>query len=102
MSDNTATRMDRCLRCEACMGDADDCRILATLWKKRRYDFPTWRLNPVNECPQGYWKKEIYIPENAIEQCYLCAGSRSCPNVSTCCGGQVSVQIVTRCPLGKW
>ena len=40
-------------------------------------------------------------PGNAEEICHVCA-SRSCPNVTVCCGGRIDVVIIAQCPLGSW
>jgi hypothetical protein len=42
------------------------------------------------------------IPEGAEDTCRNCPDARACPNVSTCCGGKLSVHIVVPCPRGKW
>ena len=41
------------------------------------------------------------IPSNAEEICHACA-SRTCPNVTVCCGGRVSITIIAPCPEGRW
>ena len=41
-------------------------------------------------------------PDTRVPICLSCPDSRACPNVTTCCGGQVSVNIVTPCPRGRW
>ena len=42
------------------------------------------------------------IPPNAPALCLSCPDSRACPNVTTCCGGQIDVNITTSCPRGRW
>jgi len=41
------------------------------------------------------------VPPNAEEICAECV-SRTCPNVTVCCGGRVSITIVAPCPEGRW
>jgi hypothetical protein len=41
-------------------------------------------------------------PDPRISTCLSCPDSRACPNVTTCCGGQVEVNITTPCPRGRW
>jgi len=43
----------------------------------------------------------IEIPSDAVERCHHCE-TRTCPNVTACCGGRVSVHIVAPCPDGRW
>lgn len=47
-------------------------------------------------------RKRISIPPNALLECNICSDQRGCPNVSVCCGGQISVNIQGPCPHGKW
>jgi hypothetical protein len=41
-------------------------------------------------------------PDLRIAACLSCPDSRACPNTTTCCGGQVEVNITTPCPRGRW
>ena len=41
-------------------------------------------------------------PDPRISTCLSCPDSRACPNVTTCCGGQIEVNITTPCPRGRW
>jgi len=38
----------------------------------------------------------------AVNICKGCPQANSCPNVSICCGGQLTVNPVMPCPLGQW
>jgi len=42
------------------------------------------------------------IPPNAPALCLACDHNRSCPNITTCCGGQLEVNITTPCPRERW
>ena len=42
------------------------------------------------------------IPPDAIRTCNECSDQRGCRNVGVYCGGQISVNIQTPCPHGKW
>lgn len=42
------------------------------------------------------------VPADAAEICRACHDAKACPNVSVCCGGKLSVNIITSCPSGKW
>ncbi|RPI63136.1 MAG: hypothetical protein EHM48_02940 [Planctomycetaceae bacterium] len=46
-------------------------------------------------------KQRPAILAGVIAECQSC-GERVCPNVTVCCGGQVSVNIITPCPQGRW
>jgi hypothetical protein len=50
----------------------------------------------------GQAPKRLQTPPGAEGTCLSCPDSRACPNVTTCCGGQVEVNITTPCPRGKW
>ena len=41
------------------------------------------------------------FPPDAGAICAVCADSRGCPNVSVCCGGQLTVNLVVPCPLDR-
>ena len=42
------------------------------------------------------------IPPNAPALCLSCPDNRACPNTTTCCGGQIEVNITTPCPRERW
>ena len=69
---------------------------------------PTQRhsINMPEKCPQGITAKAtlqiVQFPKNAKKICANCPDSRSCPNVTICCGGQVSVNIVVPCLRDHW
>ncbi|RPI59045.1 MAG: hypothetical protein EHM48_09530 [Planctomycetaceae bacterium] len=56
---------------------------------------------PFLDVPTITKQQILKIPAGAIAACKSC-GERICPNVTVCCGGQVSVNIIVPCPHGRW
>jgi hypothetical protein len=81
-------------------------------WRRtvgRRYALPQGA--PDFTCPFGVaWSEtdaasptqaDQRIPDEVPPVCHSCL-DRTCPNVTTCCGGRVSVYLVVPCPKGRF
>ncbi len=93
MIDFTTTNHCRShLHCNACRND------------------PAWRAAMAksfvmpDKCPyDGPNGRKVYrVPDNAADICRECEKPISCPNVTSCCGGKITITLRSPCPKGLW